>query len=326
MAERRMFAKTIIGSDAFMDMPQSTQLLYFHLGMAGDDDGFVNKPKTIMRTIGSGDDDLRILAAKKFIIPFDSGVIVIKHWRIHNYIAKDRYSETKYKDEFRTLELDENRAYRLPATECIQPVYRCETQVRLGKDRIGEERKEEACFSTFSEEPEEQPAPEQSASTRLEKTRQYWNSKKGLPTYRYLAVSIPPEQRSDALRTMGAYTDPEIQQAIDCYASIINQSGKYKAFPTYLTLMGFLKGGVEAYGPDANALERCKLPSKPGEYVDPDRDEKWEKARIRAAQIEAEQGGSDDVEEEVSFDVGGMLSQLASKMTGGISHPEGAEA
>jgi hypothetical protein len=321
MAERRMFAKTIIGSDAFMDMPQSTQLLYFHLGMAGDDDGFVNKPKTIMRTIGSGDDDLRILAAKKFIIPFESGVIVIKHWRIHNYIQADRRVETKYKDELRMLELDENKAYRLPEMQCIQNAGKPYPQVRLGKDRIGEERKEEASFSTFPEEAEEQPAPEQSASSRLEKTRQYWNSKKCLPTYRYLAVSIPPEQRSDALRTMGAYTDPEIQQAIDCYASIISQSGKYKAFPTYLTLMGFLKGGVEAYGPDANALERCKIPSKPGEYVDPDRDEKWEKARIRAAELAAEQGGRDDVEEEVSFDVGGMLEQLTQKMTGGVYEP-----
>lgn len=135
MAERRMFAKTIIDSDAFLDMPHSTQLLYFHLSMRADDDGFINNPKNIMRMIGCKDDDLKILATKKFIIPFDSGVVVIKHWKIHNYIAKDRYKETKYKDEKALLQLDENNSY----TTCIQNVYKMETQVRLGKDRIGKD-------------------------------------------------------------------------------------------------------------------------------------------------------------------------------------------
>ena len=113
MAERRMFAKTIIDSDAFLDMPLSTQCLYFHLNMRADDDGFINNPKKIMRMIGSSDDDLKILATKKFIIPFDSGIVVIKHWKIHNYIAKDRYTETKYKEEKSILSLDENNSYTL---------------------------------------------------------------------------------------------------------------------------------------------------------------------------------------------------------------------
>ena len=132
MAERRMFAKTIIDSDAFLDMPATTQLLYFHLSMRADDDGFINKPKAIMRDCRSNDDDMKLLIAKKFIIPFESGVVVIKHWKIHNYIAKDRYTETKYKEEKDTLMLDENKAY----TQCIQGVDELETQVRLGKDRI----------------------------------------------------------------------------------------------------------------------------------------------------------------------------------------------
>ena len=133
MAERRMFAKTIIDSDAFLDMPQSTQLLYFHLSMRADDDGFINNPKSIMRNTKCNEDDLKLLAVKKFIIPFESGIVVIKHWKIHNYIAKDRYKETKYKEEKSSLSLDENNAY----TECIQDVYGMETQVRLGKDRLG---------------------------------------------------------------------------------------------------------------------------------------------------------------------------------------------
>jgi len=135
MAERRMFAKTIIDSDAFLDMPQSAQLLYFHLSMRADDDGFINNPNKIIRIIGSGTDDMKILTAKKFIIPFESGIVVIKHWNIHNYIAKDRYSETKYHAEKSLLDIDENKAY----TKRIQPVDTLETQVRLGKVRIGKD-------------------------------------------------------------------------------------------------------------------------------------------------------------------------------------------
>lgn len=139
MAERRMFAKTIIDSDAFLDMSLSTQALYFHLSMRADDDGFVNNPKKIQRMIGCGDDELKMLVAKKFIIPFESGVCVIKHWRIHNYIQKDRYKETVYKDEKSHLMLKENNAYRYVDTECIQDVSKLETQVRLGKERIGKD-------------------------------------------------------------------------------------------------------------------------------------------------------------------------------------------
>ena len=113
MAERRMFAKTIIDSDAFLDMPISARLLYYDLAMRADDDGFINSPKKIMRIVGASDDDLKVLATKKFIIPFESGIVVIKHWKIHNYISKDRYTETKYKDEKAMLQLDENNAYTL---------------------------------------------------------------------------------------------------------------------------------------------------------------------------------------------------------------------
>ena len=111
MAERRMFAKTIVTSDAFLDMPLSARCLYFTFGMFADDDGFVNSPKSIMRQVGASMDDMRILIAKKFIIEFEDGVIVIKHWRINNYLRNDRYIETKYKDHRASLALDENGAY-----------------------------------------------------------------------------------------------------------------------------------------------------------------------------------------------------------------------
>ena len=159
MAERRMFAKTIIDSDAFIDMPVTARLLYYDLAMRADDDGFVNSPKKIMRMIGASQDDLSILILRKFIIPFETGVVVIKHWRIHNYIRKDMYHETKYKEEKERLELDENNAYTLPVTNHVtnyvtDPLQGCNesgtnpsTQVRLGKVRLelGKDRLDDVC-------------------------------------------------------------------------------------------------------------------------------------------------------------------------------------
>ena len=141
MAERRMFAKTIIDSDAFLDMPLSAQSLYFHLAMRADDDGFINNPKKIQRMVGASDDDCKLLIAKRFIITFESGVIVIKHWRMHNYIQKDRYKPTLYKDEMSRLTLKENNSY----TECIQDVSNVDTQVRLVKDRLVEDSIGDKC-------------------------------------------------------------------------------------------------------------------------------------------------------------------------------------
>ena len=146
MAERRMFAKTIVDSDMFIDMPMSARLLYYDLAMRADDDGFVNSPKKIMRFVGASMDDMNVLIAKQFIIPFESGVVVIKHWRIHNYIRKDTYKETPYKDEKALLYLDKNNGYRLenecPSTNCQRTVNEPSTQDRLGKDRLGKVRLE----------------------------------------------------------------------------------------------------------------------------------------------------------------------------------------
>ena len=111
MAERRMFTKKIIDSDAFLDMPLSTQSLYFHLNMRADDDGFINNPKKIQRMIGASEDDLKVLLAKRFILAFENGVVVIKHWRMHNLLRKDRYSPTQYKEQLERLEIKENGSY-----------------------------------------------------------------------------------------------------------------------------------------------------------------------------------------------------------------------
>lgn len=113
MADKRMFSKQIIDSDAFLDMPATARLLYYDLAMRADDDGFVNSPKKIMRIVGASNDDLSVLTLRKFIIPFDSGVVVIKHWRIHNYIRKDTYHETNYTEEKAMLDVKDNKAYTL---------------------------------------------------------------------------------------------------------------------------------------------------------------------------------------------------------------------
>lgn len=138
MAERRMFAKTIIDSDAFLDMPLSTQALYFHLSMRADDDGFINNPRKIQRMIGGSDDDLKLLIAKRFIIPFDSGIVVIKHWKINNYIRSDRYKPTLYQKEMAMISVNKNQSYTLGIPNGYQRDTQCSVgKVSLGKSSIG---------------------------------------------------------------------------------------------------------------------------------------------------------------------------------------------
>ena len=121
MAQKRMFSNLVIGSDDFLEMPDSSQNLYFHLSMQADDDGFVDNWKSIMRMTGKKEDDLKILIAKSFIIPFDTGILVIRHWRINNYIQKDRYKETIHKEEKAQLSTDNNNVYNLD-TDCIHSI------------------------------------------------------------------------------------------------------------------------------------------------------------------------------------------------------------
>lgn len=124
MANKRMFTMKIVDSDSFLDMPLSTQCLYFHLNMRADDDGFIGNPKRICKLIGCNDDDLKLLIAKRFVLVFDNGVIVIKHWRMHNTIQKDRYTPTTYSDELKQLGIKDNKSYTLSPmeTKCIQNV------------------------------------------------------------------------------------------------------------------------------------------------------------------------------------------------------------
>lgn len=160
MAQRRMFSKKITDTDHFLEMPLSTQALYFHLNMGADDEGFIDRARTIQRTIGASNDDMKILISKGFLIPFESGVVVIRHWRIHNYIQSDRFQNTIYQDEKSQLEYDQSKVANFNAgNKCIQNVSNPEPQVRLGKDRLDKDRL--TTYSADSDESHEEPIPYQ---------------------------------------------------------------------------------------------------------------------------------------------------------------------
>lgn len=156
MAQRRMFSKKITETDNFLDMPLSTQALYFHLNMGADDEGFIDKAKTIQRTIGASSDDLRILIAKGFVIPFDSGVVVIRHWRIHNYIRSDRFQSTMHQEEKKKIDFDETKIANIKAFQDVIPDvipngYQMDTQVRIGKDRLDKVRLDKVNNHNYTE-------------------------------------------------------------------------------------------------------------------------------------------------------------------------------
>jgi len=111
MARKRMFRLDVLETDAFMDMPLTTQALYFHLNLRADDDGFIGNPNQIVRLIGASSDDLKLLIAKRFVLVFEDGVIVIKHWRMHNTLSANRYKETNFIEDKALLKLKDNNAY-----------------------------------------------------------------------------------------------------------------------------------------------------------------------------------------------------------------------
>lgn len=142
MAERRMFTDKITESDVFLDMPLSTQALYFHFCMNADDDGFVKNPKRIQRMLGASDDDCRLLVLRRFVLPFESGVIVIKHWRMHNLLRKDRYKPTEYIEEKSMLKIKENGAYTFDenqGTSLVTTIWQPDDNQMAPQDSIGKD-------------------------------------------------------------------------------------------------------------------------------------------------------------------------------------------
>lgn len=176
MAERRMFAKRIIDSDAFLDMPLSTQSLYFHLSMRADDEGFINNPKRIQRMIGASDDDCKLLIAKGFILVFETGVIVIKHWKIHNYIQKDRFKPTICSEEKKEIVTEEDGTY----TQCTRNGYALDTQVSIGKVSIGKVNSIEPPKGVEKIPPdmEESKPPKRFTAPTLEEVKEYCSERK----------------------------------------------------------------------------------------------------------------------------------------------------
>lgn len=206
MAQKRMFNLKVTDSDKFLDLPLSSQALYFHLNMHADDDGFVDSTKKIKRMIGASDGDLRLLMEQGFILPFESGVIVIKDWKIHNYIPKDRYQKTIYTTEFSRLSVAENKSY----TECIQNVDNMYTQNRI--DKIKEDK-----ISLDKQSVDEK---NNSASNQLKEISDYYQQEIGVLSPNQL------EQLSDYL-TEDTFEAEVIKRAIDKAANSAKRSFGY---------------------------------------------------------------------------------------------------
>ena len=164
MAEKRMFSSNVIDSDAFLDMSPTARLLYYDMGMRADDDGFIDSPKKIMRIIGASDSDLKELIDNGFVLRFDSGVIVIRHWYVNNRVRRDTYHETIYTEEKSRLLLEKNNVYQLrndSVTDTLQTRDEIGSQIRGGedridKDRLGKDRLGEGCACVREESSEDQ--------------------------------------------------------------------------------------------------------------------------------------------------------------------------
>ena len=228
MAERRMFAKTIVDSDAFLEMPISARLLYYDLAMRADDDGFINSPKKIMKFIGATNDDMNILIMRKFIIPFDNGIVVIKHWRIHNYIRKDTYNETSYKEQKAMLELDENKAYRLSQGNSVDDSL---TQVSIGKvsiveDSIGKDSKLESKDSN--------------CQTEVRRVIDEWNSLSVYGIKQISKIDNQSKRYGNLNARLKQYGIENVLKAIDNIRNSDFLQGKHKGNPWQITFDWFV--------------------------------------------------------------------------------------
>lgn len=258
MAEKRMFAMTIIDSDAFLDMPPSTQALYFHLNMRADDDGFINNPKKIQKMVGSSDDDLKLLIAKSFIIPFESGIVVIKHWKIHNYIRSDRKKSTVYAEEYALLDIKDNGAYTLSdnlSVDCLsgrcqafdsqmtvkcqandgQMSGRCQADVRIDKISIDKSSIDKISISDSKESDCQKPQADFRHAIEL------WNSLEDLGIKPVSRID-PSAKRFEMLRArIRQYGMKEYENAINRIRGSDFLQGKHSGRPWQITFDWFVK-------------------------------------------------------------------------------------
>lgn len=226
MAQKRMFDKTITNSDDFLELPDSSQVLYFHLNMNADDDGFVNNWKSILKMTGTKEDDLKILIAKSFVIPFDSGVIVIKHWRINNYLRNDRYKMTNYKDELSMLNVDENGEYLLSNNDIgiplVYPVKNSIEKNSIDKNNNITDAKQVLSTNIFD----------------------YYQERIGI---------LSPNQYEKMNEYITKYSEDKIKEAID--TSCDNGVKTFNYFSSVLTNGVFKKGTIIAYKKQNNTPE-----------------------------------------------------------------------
>lgn len=202
-----MTSLEVIDTDAFLDMPMSSQLLYFHLNARADDDGFVANPKKVLRTLGGSSDDYKVLTSKKFLIEFEDGVCVIKHWRINNFVRKDLYKETKYLDLKQSLFIRRNGAYTLTDDGEALPVPSghfiledvdrtlTERQLRIGKGRVGEKTVATAPEIVETSEDGEEKPPKVPRDPALEKAAKYW--------HKLSTENVGREPTGGLIKTMG---------------------------------------------------------------------------------------------------------------------------
>lgn len=211
MAERRMFSKLIIDSDIFLDMPQTTQNLYFHLCMRADDEGFLNNPKKIMRMVGANQNDIDVLLAKRYLLSFKSGVVVVKHWCMHNAIRKDRLKETVYTEERELIRLKDNNSY----TENSENNLGCQSaaecpprlvEVSIGKVRLDKDRIEESRVDT--------PSPSKGNVKFSVGVFTHWNNQINTMTHRTHKPDVEGAYKS---LLKDKYTEVEILKAIEIY-------------------------------------------------------------------------------------------------------------
>ena len=250
-----MFTQKIIDSDAFLDMPLSTQSLYFHLNMRADDDGFVNNPKRIQRTIGASDDDLKLLIAKRFVIGFENGVIVIKHWRMHNTLKKDRYNPTQYQEELSRLEVKDNKSYteRLEYTSVEQlPATRQPTDNHLATTRKQNGTNVEPQYSIDKYSIDQESIVEDVVSDSAE-SEQHPTPKKAKPTkhkYGEYANVLLTDEELDKLKA----EFPDWAERIERLSSYVASTGKsYKSH--YATIRNWARN-------DKNKIPQYKSNNK----------------------------------------------------------------
>ena len=247
MAEKRMFAKSIIDSDIFIDMPTSARLLYYDLSMRADDDGFVNSPKKIIRMTGASDDDLKILILKNFIIPFETGVVVIKHWRIHNYIRKDTYKETVYRKEKSMLAISKNKTYFLTNKESQRSVDEPSTQIRIDQNRLDKNRIVDAEEETTTHQ-----APASTTTDNSERQdEQATLSQTDINIFQYLENNFGRTISHSEIEQIHSYqetfTEDIIKEAID------------RACANNIKTIGYVKGILNSWKSKGyKTIEQCK--------------------------------------------------------------------